>query len=78
MSFSYSVVLVKSDEGYVAKCPAFPGCRSQGTTEKEALENIRDAIHEYQAVIEVSRRTTGLVEQQYWFMKIARQQGLLL
>ena len=28
----------------VAECPAIPGCVSQGTTEQEALDNIREAI----------------------------------
>ena len=28
----------------VAECPAIPGCVSQGPTEDEALENIREAI----------------------------------
>ena len=28
----------------VAECPAIPGCVSQGRTEGEALENIREAI----------------------------------
>lgn len=28
----------------VAECPAIPGCVSQGTTEAEALDNIREAI----------------------------------
>jgi predicted RNase H-like HicB family nuclease len=28
----------------VAECPAIPGCVSQGTTEAEAFENIREAI----------------------------------
>jgi predicted RNase H-like HicB family nuclease len=30
--------------GYVARCPALPGCHSQGATIEEALENIKDAI----------------------------------
>jgi len=45
----YRVVLHKSDEGYAVSCPGLPGCWSQGTTEAEALENIRDAITEYLA-----------------------------
>ena len=28
----------------VAECPAIPGCASQGRTEAEVLENIREAI----------------------------------
>jgi predicted RNase H-like HicB family nuclease len=28
----------------VAECPAIPGCISQGRTEAEALDNIREAI----------------------------------
>ncbi|MCA9430907.1 MAG: type II toxin-antitoxin system HicB family antitoxin [Candidatus Omnitrophica bacterium] len=32
------------DFGYVAHCPAIPGCSSQGDSLEEALDNIRDAI----------------------------------
>ena len=32
------------DDRFVVECPAIPGCVSQGRTEEEALENIRDAI----------------------------------
>ena len=47
----YPVVLEKSDEGYSVNCPALPGCWSQGETEQQALDNIRDAIHEYLEVL---------------------------
>ena len=40
----YEVKLLKSEEGYAVWCPALPGCASQGETEEEALENIKDAI----------------------------------
>ena len=43
----YTVVLRKSEEGYSVSCPGLPGCWSQGETEEEAVENIRDAIREY-------------------------------
>jgi predicted RNase H-like HicB family nuclease len=43
----YKVSLQKSDEGYSVSVPGLPGCWSQGKTEAEALENIRDAIREY-------------------------------
>ena len=29
---------------WIAECPAIPGCVSQGSTEAEALVNIKDAI----------------------------------
>ena len=32
------------DGGYVASCPALPGCHSHGETIAEARRNIRDAI----------------------------------
>jgi predicted RNase H-like HicB family nuclease len=47
----YRVVLDKTDEGYSVHCPGLPGCWSQGQTEQEALENIRDAIAEYLAAV---------------------------
>lgn len=47
MNVDYPVILKKSDEGYAVGCPSLPGCWSQGQTEKEALDNIRVAIHEY-------------------------------
>lgn len=42
------VVTVERDEDgvYVVECPAIPGCISQGRTEEEAVENIRDAIRQ--------------------------------
>ena len=58
MSLRYSIVLHKSKEGYAVSCPALPGCWSQGDTEKEALENIRDAIREYLAAIKESPTST--------------------
>ena len=52
VSLRYSIVLHKSKEGYAVSCPALPGCWSEGTTEEEALANVRDAIHEYLAALE--------------------------
>jgi len=41
----FHVKLEKAEDGWVvAECPALPGCVSQGKDEKEALENIREAI----------------------------------
>lgn len=41
----FHVTLNKAEDGWiVAECPALPGCVSQGRTEQEALENIKEAI----------------------------------
>jgi predicted RNase H-like HicB family nuclease len=42
------VVTIDRDEdgAYVVECPSVPGCISQGSTEDEALENIKDAIRQ--------------------------------
>ena len=47
----YRIALHKSEEGFSVSVPGLPGCWSQGTTEQEALENIRDAIREYLSVV---------------------------
>jgi predicted RNase H-like HicB family nuclease len=39
------VTLERDETGMiVVECPAIPGCVTQGKTEDEALENIREAI----------------------------------
>jgi predicted RNase H-like HicB family nuclease len=44
---TYKVELIKTEEGYTVGCPDLPGCWSEGNTEEEAIENIKDAIREY-------------------------------
>jgi len=52
----YRVNLKKTEEGYAVWAPGLPGCWSQGRDEKEALENIRDAIQAYlETVDELSK-----------------------
>lgn len=42
------VVVEKGEDGYfVTHCPSLKGCWSQGKTQKEALENIKEAIRLY-------------------------------
>lgn len=48
----YRVILQQNEEGYAINCPGLPGCWSQGKTEEEALENIKDAIETYLATVE--------------------------
>jgi predicted RNase H-like HicB family nuclease len=41
----FHVTLSRAEDGWiVAECPALPGCVSQGKDQKEALENIKEAI----------------------------------
>ena len=49
---NYKVLIQESEEGFSVSCPGLPGCWSQGETEEEALENIRDAIQEYLAAVD--------------------------
>lgn len=52
-----TVTLEQDQDGlYVVECPAIPGCVSQGSTEEEALANIKLAIVE---CLEV-RKATGM------------------
>jgi len=48
----YRIALHESEEGFSVSVPGLPGCWSQGATEAEAIENIKDAIREYLAVVE--------------------------
>jgi predicted RNase H-like HicB family nuclease len=52
----YRIALHKSEEGYSVSVPGLPGCWSQGVTEDEAVENIRDAICEYLSVVDEQLR----------------------
>ncbi len=41
----FHVLLEQAEDGWiVAEVPALPGCVSQGRDEKEALDNIKEAI----------------------------------
>ena len=52
----YKVNVKKTEEGYSIWVPGLPGCWSQGQTEEESLENIKDAIQEYlETVDELSK-----------------------
>ncbi len=59
MEREFDVELYLGEDGWwVVECPSIPGCVSQGNTEDEALENIKDAI---KGCLEV-RRELGLPE----------------
>ena len=49
----YPIVITPDleDGGFVAECPALPGCVSEGDTVEEALANIKEAIEGCMAVL---------------------------
>jgi len=48
VSYSYTVILEKEPTGgFHAYCPALRGCHSEGQTEEEAMQHIREAIEVY-------------------------------
>jgi predicted RNase H-like HicB family nuclease len=48
----YKVNLKRTEEGYAVWVPGLPGCWSQGKSEDDALENIKDAIESYLEVVD--------------------------
>lgn len=64
-SLVYDVVLEPSDQGgYSVYVPTLRGCVSQGETEEEALENIRDAILTWHATWdEIAADRDGKIRQ---------------
>lgn len=58
----YKIRLQQTDEGYSVSCPGLPGCWSQGASEKDAIENIQDAIRDYLAAVNESLRGADIRE----------------
>jgi predicted RNase H-like HicB family nuclease len=52
----YRIALHQSDEGFSVSVPGLPGCWSQGASEAEAIENIKEAIREYLIVVDEQLR----------------------
>jgi len=48
----YKINIKRTEEGYAVWVPGLPGCWSQGETEEEAIENIKDAIKTYLETVE--------------------------
>lgn len=61
------VRLRRNERGrFIASCPSLPGCVSSGPTEKQARENLQDAILGYLASVNdfVPERIQETLEQQ--------------
>ncbi len=52
----YRIALHQSEEGFAVSVPGLPGCWSQGISEAEAIDNIKDALREYLAVVDEQLR----------------------
>ena len=47
------VLVFPGEDGYwVAECPSWPGCSTQGKTRLEAIQNVRAAIARYIEVLD--------------------------
>ncbi len=60
----YQVILHRDEEGISVSVPGLPGCWSEGDTEEEAIDNIRDAIQEYRAAV-ADRHDLGKIENSF-------------
>jgi predicted RNase H-like HicB family nuclease len=71
-TMSFRVVLEREADGrYSVYCPALPGCASQGDSETEALENIREAIELYVEACEQEGRPLPLTDVEFRDVEIA-------
>ena len=60
----YKIAIIKTEDGYSVSCPGLPGCWSQGVTEQEAMNNIAEAIKDYQTVAEeLARKNRGDIRE---------------
>ena len=63
------IVLEKGMDGYItAYCPALKGCVTQGRTEEEATNNLKEAIELY---LEADPKDISLPRDQYKISELA-------
>lgn len=63
------IVLEQGMDGYiVAYCPALKGCVTQGRTEQEAIDNLKEAIELY---LEADPRDITLPPDKYKVLEVA-------
>jgi len=61
----YKVNLKKTEEGYAVWVPGLPGCWSQGKTEEEALDNVKEAMQGYLETMVGIVKDSGLRFEQF-------------
>jgi predicted RNase H-like HicB family nuclease len=66
----HKVILYPGENGYwVAECLSLPGCISEGKTKVEARANVREAIGEYEGVLEEYKANPKFIEKFMVMMK---------
>ena len=67
----FDVVLLEDEtRGYVAIVPALPGCRTQGETLAEVMENIKEAIDLYWETLSPQEKKDLLKEKVVGIKKV--------
>lgn len=59
----FQIVFQASEEDIAVSVPQLPGCHSQGLTERQALQNILQAIREYCSVADELNKTNPNVSE---------------
>ncbi len=67
MESGYVVSMKETEDGFRVWVPGLPGCASQGATEAEALENMREALREY---LEAAASLAGEGERQQVMVRL--------
>lgn len=63
LSYLIQLTYDKTYKGYVADVVNLFGCMSQGKTKKEAIVNVKKAIHAYMKTIEMSDEGKSLTNE---------------
>jgi len=56
-TFVFPIVIEKDGNGFFAECTILPGCATQGDTQEEAVNNIKEAIQAYIGSLEDDHET---------------------
>ncbi|MBC8063818.1 MAG: type II toxin-antitoxin system HicB family antitoxin [Chlorobia bacterium] len=71
MTYTVRLLFDEEEKTFAVWCPALPGCWSQGTTEDQALQNIREAIADYLSVQKGNEPPQGSYERVVQVEKVA-------
>ena len=68
----FPIKIKKDKNGYYATCPILKGCSTSGTSYKEALANIKDAIKLYVEDLEEDKQLLPLVKKRLKQLKLGK------